>query len=199
MARDTRIHSAQPVLATQMASMCGYGDSGLAVVQGAITDKPGTSTVAAGTPIADTAALVATAFPVKANMLQAGSVLRVRILGECTSTHADSATFTLRYGSAGTTADASQCTLATTSGIGSAIPFEVSFYFVVRTATTAASHGVLSNSGVTGISDAAIHLGALGTTTISTILDRFLSVSFAAGAATTAITVEAVEYEVIVS
>lgn len=197
MARDSRVHSAQPALETKLASMTSYGDAKLAIRGGAIECCQCAVTVAASSAINTTETIVTPTFLVKANTMQPGTVYRVKISGTCTSTNADVNTFTLRYGTAGTISDSAIATVAPTAATGSAIPFQVEFTFVCRTATTAAAFGLLRNSGVTGCSNAAVLPGDTGTDTISTVLDRYLSVSYLSAATTTTVTVQLATIEVV--
>jgi len=112
-------------------------------------------TATSGINTTETVVIKTAALPV--NRLVAGTVIRVTLLGTCTSTGANTSTFALRFGTAGTTADgliASAVTSAAATS-GTNVPFRAVFEFIVRTVgTSATGHGFLSlaNSGTTGIS-----------------------------------------------
>jgi len=200
MARDTRVHSAQPILAEKLGALCEHGDMALAVVIGELASRPHASTVAASAAINTTETVITPSFLIKANTMQPGSKYRVKIHGTCTSTNADVNTFSIQLGAAGTEADQLIATVAATSaGSGTTVPFMLDFDFVCRTSTTGAAFGVLYNNGVTGFAAAAITVGATGTATISTILDRYLSVSYLAAAVTTTVTIQLATVEVVVA
>jgi hypothetical protein len=86
----------------------------------------------------ETVIVKSTAFP--ANRLIAGTHIRVTLTGTCTATVANTSTFTLRWGTAGTTADGAICTPVTAaSGTGTTIPFKVVMEFTVRVPGAAAT------------------------------------------------------------
>lgn len=119
----------------------------------------------------------------------AGSTYRITLAGTCTTTVANASTFTLRYGTARTTADATIATFAVTSAAtGTSIPFRVEMLLTIRTvgATgTVAGTATVLNNGVTGIAAAAVTVVALTPSAINTTLDGYLSASYKSAALTT--------------
>jgi hypothetical protein len=100
----------------------------------------------------------------------------------------------VRYGTAGTTADAAinAVTLGAAQTSGTSIPFEVSYLITVRTTGTGATcdgYAVLVNQGTTGISTTATEVirGSASTFNTQTAL-TYITVSYASGNASTAST-----------
>jgi hypothetical protein len=124
--------------------------------------------------------------------LMPGATYKAVFLGQCTSTGANVSTFRLRYGTAGTTADAVVATLTCTAAAsGTAVPFECDLFITVRTigsSGTTAAMGVLFNNGVTGVSNAAVVVNptsAVATSTINTTVANFLTATYVSAASTT--------------
>lgn len=160
------------------------------------------ATVAASSGIANTDTVVAGPLTlVAAQTLAVGSKVRVHLNGTCTSSNADAGIFTIRAGTAGTTADASVATFTKTSaGSGSNIPFNLTLEFTVQTlgaSGTAFGSAVLLNNGVTGISAAAVTVTAFTSSTLATTTATKLSVSYISGASTTTTTFQDVSIEVV--
>lgn len=128
---------------------------------------------------------------IPANTLQIGTTFRVTMFGTCTSTAANVSTFTLRMGTAGTTADASVATAATSVAAtsGTTIGFCATMVFTVRTiGATGTIDGfmTLGNTGITGIS-ANNHQTILLTTsaTLNTTTANYIEVTYKSAATTT--------------
>jgi len=137
-----------------------------------------------------------------ANQLKVGSVIRVILEGTCTSTNADSNTWRIRFGTAGTTGDGELGVAASgnSAGSGTAIPFEATLTFTVRTigaSGTIAGWLKLVNQGVTGVAAAETQVIALTPTAIDTTVDNWLEATYVAGAATTTCTFQNAMIEVV--
>lgn len=119
------------------------------------------SSLVATTPIAATETLILAVPLVAGVTLKVGSIVRATVSGTYTSAGAQTATFTWRAGTLGTVSDTSLATFSNTSaGSGSAIAFAASLDFVVQTLGTGtngtfAGHGIIANTGTTGISTTA--------------------------------------------
>lgn len=179
--------------------------TGLTTLNGGVSATGGiggiqTSTTAASAAIGATETLLLAAPIVAGTTLKAGSLIRITLQGTCTSSNADTATFTLRAGILGTKADASVAAwTATTAGSGSSIPFSATIELVVRTlgATgTGAGSMVLTNNGTTGIAAAAVTIQAQTTATLATTTATFLDITYSS-AATSATTFQNVTIEVL--
>lgn len=116
----------------------------------------GASIVTASAGINTTETIIVKTPALPANRLVVGSVVRVTLIGSCTSTAANVSTFKIRIGTNGTTADgvmqSAATSVAATSGTN--IPFKIVFEFIVRTTgASATSHGycTLMNTAATGI------------------------------------------------
>jgi hypothetical protein len=185
------VHSANPFVLQELDQLTQLGDCILSVTNGHIAALPATATVAASAAINTVETVVATQ-TLAASALQVGSVYRVRVHGTCTSSVANASTFSLNFGPLGTEADALVATVGVTAAAsGTTIPFFVDFEMVCRTvgATgTVAGFGILANNGVTGVSAAAVVVGATGTQTVDTTVANKLTVSYVAVAATTTCT-----------
>jgi hypothetical protein len=123
-----------------------------------------------------------------------GSVFRMTINGQCTSTVANVVTFSIRYGTAGTTADtivAQFGPTAATSGTG--IPFVLTLY-VTFTAVGAsgagtASFGVQNNSAGIGLIPAAATAFITTFSALTTTIAGKLGISVKTAAATTSVSI----------
>lgn len=182
-------HSADPFILQELDQLTQKGDCVLAIQNGAVAALQSGATVAATSGINTVETVVSPTLTFPANSLQIGSVYRVRLHGTCTSTVANASTFSLQLGPLGTAADQLVATVACTAAAsGTNIPFFIDFDLVCRTtgATgTVAGFGRLLNNGVTGVSDAAVVIGATGTATIDTTVANKLTVSYLSAAATT--------------
>jgi len=182
------VHSANPLILQELDQLTQLGDCILSVTNGHLAALPATSTVAATSGINTAETIVATQ-TLAASALQIGSIYRVRVHGTCTSTATNASTFSLNFGPLGTEADALVATVGVTAAAsGTTVPFFVDFEMVCRTvgATgTVAGFGVLVNNGVTGVSAAAVVVGATGTQTVDTTVANKLTVSYVSAVSTT--------------
>lgn len=162
----------------------------------------------AGVPLVSTTAglntteTVLAAAPGGLNGLQVGTTYRFKAFGTCTASVANASTLTIRFGTAGSTADASCATFttATSAATGTAIPFMVEILFTVRannvTTGTLVGGGVVNNqfltaqgTATTGISIVQNQVIALAATaTLNTTLNGFFTVSYKSAAVTTTAT-----------
>jgi hypothetical protein len=124
---------------------------------------------------------------IPANSLRVGSVIRITMPGSCTATAAVLSTFTLRLGTAGTTADASVATGTCTGATGTAVFKAVMEFIVTGVGATGTILGNLqvTNSGVVGIAILNVTNVALTVTaTLNTTTANYLSVSYKTAATT---------------
>lgn len=140
--------------------------------------------------------------PIPANSLQIGDTIRVTLLGTCTSTAANASTIALRFGTAGTTADALILTGATTvlaAVSGTAIPFKVVVDLTIRTLGSGTSgtcagqfvienQGTAANAAAIGIQTCNTQLIAMTATGFNTTVNNYLSATYKAAATTTTCT-----------
>lgn len=152
-----------------------------------------TSRVADTAAINTTATYVTQAFAIPANTLIAGDTFEFFIHGTCTSTAANISTFTLRMGTAGTTADTSLLSFTTTAATtGTSVPFVINGIVTVRTIGapgTATAFVSITNNGVTGVSNAATVVAGAGVTAnITTTGLLYLGLTYSSAAATTTCT-----------
>lgn len=122
--------------------------------------------------------------------LNTGQLFRAVLRGTCTSTQNNVGTMTLRYGSAGTTADASVATFAVShAAAGTSIGFCYQLEWIITaTGTTGQVQGGWScwNSGTTGIDTLNANAGALTTTaTLNTGVASYWTISYKASASFT--------------
>jgi hypothetical protein len=154
----------------------------------------GQAKTAATAGLNTTETVIATA-PVGTGGLLVGTVYRARLPGTCTATAANASTFTLRYGTTGTTADAAIATAAVTSAAtGTAVPFDIEIFFTVTNigSTGAVSgwlrilNGTSATTGITGLVVAQVFVEALTpTSTLNTTLNGIMSVTYKSAATTT--------------
>jgi hypothetical protein len=137
---------------------------------------------------------ISAAYSIAANTLAVGMAFRITAYGTCISTAANLSTFTVRFGTAGTTADATvlaaTCTAAVT---GTTVPFKFEAIVTIRTigSTGTVTAGVqIVNNGVTGISSATtpVVVGTGTTLTMNTTVGNFLGLSYKSAATTTTAT-----------
>lgn len=101
--------------------------------------------------------IVAQTPAMSASYLTAGSVIRITLYGTCTSTAANTSTFRVYYGTAGTTSDGVVCSVNTSTAAtsGTTIPFSVVIQMTITGAPgSSVTHNdqfVLTNYGTTGI------------------------------------------------
>jgi hypothetical protein len=151
------------------------GLSSIAAASGAINSASG-ETVITQTP----------ALP--ANYLQAGTTIRITFMGTCTSSSAQTQTFAIRIGTAGTTSDGLMFsgTNISSAASGTNIPFKLVLELTVRTTGSSATcyaHYTLVNQGTTGISAAAATIQT-GTVTSfnTTTANNIISATYKANA-----------------
>lgn len=158
-------------------------------------------TTAASGAINTTETIVTPTFAVPAGTFKVGTSYRITLHGTCTSTAANLSTFTVRYGAAGTTSDASMGTVTCTAATsGTTIAFKVVILVTVRAigaSGTLLVVGEIVNNGITGISSAAQPVVVVNaqTTGVNTLAAGFLSVSFKTAATTTTATFQSVVIE----
>ena len=155
--------------------------------------KIASATIAASAALNTTGTLVSIGIPIPKNTLVAGSTYEITLFGTCTSSNADTSTFTGRIGTLNTIADAALFTKTLASaGSGSNIPFCLKIRFTVRTIGATATiygHIELMNEGTTGIYTAVTQVGAL--TSVSThdsTANNYLNISYVTNAVTTTTT-----------
>lgn len=128
---------------------------------------------------------------IPANTLQAGSTIRITLLGTCTSSVANNSTFTGRIGAAGTTADGTLFTaVVAAAASGTAIPFKIGIEFTVRTvgsgtAGTIAGTATIFNQGTTGISTLTVNVIPLSVSGFDTTVQNYFEVTYKSAAVTT--------------
>lgn len=188
----------------------GFLDSGTGTnkvvadnVGGAVGSLPITATTAG----LNTTETVVNLTPTGLAGLQVGTTYRLTAFGTCTSSAANASTFTLRYGTAGTTADASIATFAVTAAAtGTAIPFKVEIIFTVRalgTTSTIVGGAVVNSQGLatgtsSGIAAFSVDTFALtATATLNTALNGILSLTYKSAATTTTATFTTAFIEVV--
>ena len=157
-------------------------------------------TVAASGAINTSETIISASFAVPAGCLKAGSSYRLTAYGTCTSTVANVSTFTVRYGAAGTTSDATMGTLTCTAQTsGTTIAFMAEFVLTFRTvgaAGTAIVSGDLTNNGTTGISStAAVVAVNAAASSIVTTSAGFITLAYKSAATTTTSTFQQVTIE----
>ncbi len=145
----------------------------------AMIETEDASIVAATAAINTTETIVVKTPAMAANRMVAGSTIRITLVGTNTSSAANTSTFRLRLGTAGTTADAllATVTTATAATTGTAVPFRVVIDLTIRTTTTAFATVTVFNTGgtSTGISTVPVQvllhtMSALNTATAAQIL-----------------------------
>lgn len=129
---------------------------------------------------------------IPANSLQIGNVLRFTMHGTCTSSIANTSTFTLRMGTAGTgTTDASVATAVTSIAAvtGTAVGFTAILDFTVLTigsTGTISGSMLLLNTGITGISaNNTQSIPLTVTATLNTTTANYIEVTYKSAATTT--------------
>lgn len=181
-------------------STANEADLTVAQVQTMITPLLSKSTTAASAAINTTATYVSpTTFSIPANSLAVGDSFRMTLYGTNTSSAATSNTWTPRMGSAGTTADTALNVLQITSATtGTAVPFQIIFYFSVRAIGASGSifsYATMLNQNASGISPTTETINTGAATTVSTTGTLILGCSFQAAAATSTTTFQHVVIE----
>ena len=151
--------------------------------------------------ISTTETYVTPTFSIPANVITVGMAFRLKLSGVATSTVANAVTFSLRHGAAGTTADAAELTLVTTAAAsGTNVTWSLEAT-MVATATGASGTFALDmrllNSGVTGLSNAAVagSSSAGAATPITQAATSFIGISVKTAATTTTVRVNTATVE----
>lgn len=173
-----------------------------------------TRTVASIGPVSNTETLLlatplslpsaAGVFPSFAGTLNVGTLIRWTIQGTCTDTVANTSTFTIRMGTAGTVAgDTSVATFVTSASgtAGTAVPFTAVINLTIQTlgATGTGTGQLVVNSPTTGIIGAAISFNvgsAAAITALTTTTSTFIDLTAVSAASTTANTFQSVQCEI---
>lgn len=181
--------------------------TGAATLSGGIASTGGvtglqTSTVAASAALNNVETVLLTFPLVAGTTLKVGTKIRITLEGTSTSTAANTTTFTIRAGTAGTTADASVAAFATAAAgtTGTAIPFKVVIDFVVRTlgaSGTGAGSMTLVANAATAIGGAVTNVVPGTTATLATTTATFLDITHVTAATTTTNTFQDVSIEVL--
>lgn len=160
------------------------------------------STVASSGAIANTDTKIGAGLKVTRNTLTVGSVIRITIMGTCTSSAAGSQIFTVRFGSGNVVGDtlvATATLVAQTSGTN--IPFKLVIELTIRSiggSGTVYGTATLINQGTTGIYTLATGNFVLaGALAIASNADGYIGVSYISGNASTACTFQNVITELI--
>lgn len=132
-------------------------------------------------------------YPIPANSLRVGTTIRVILLGTCTSTVANTSTFRIRFGTAGTTADTAILTspAITAAASGSTIAFRVILEFTILTLGASATFSgsiTVINNGSTGILATSTFVGTFTAAAGNTTVASFLEASYVSSATTTTCT-----------
>lgn len=148
------------------------------------------SIVADSAAINTTDTVIVKSAALAANRLLAGSVIRIVLDGTCTSTVGNVSTFTIRWGTNGTTADGTIAAVATSVAAtsGTTNPFHTELLLTVRTAGASATSdvtGELASQGNIGIVATPNAFFVAGTAFNSTTASGILSVSYKSAATTT--------------
>jgi hypothetical protein len=138
-----------------------------------------------------------------ANRVIAGTTIRIPVSGTCTSTAANTQTFTVRWGTAGTTADTAMATFVTGSAAtsGTTVPWHGEILLTIRTvgaSATATGDMTMLNSGVTGcaIVGTQVILPTLANFN-STTASAILSLSYKTAATTTTSIIKQAPIEIV--
>lgn len=140
---------------------------------------------------------------VNASRLIVGSVIRIAVSGTCTATVANTSTFRVRIGTAGTTADGVIATFVTgaSAASGTTIPFRCEIILTVRAigaSATIAGDMTLLNSGTTGIATVGTQVILPTTASFnSTTAAQFVTVTYQSAATTTTSTLNQAAIEVV--
>ena len=186
---------------------------GLTPVAGSAASGLRTRTVAtsAGINNAETLLLASPLAPPRSDFgqtipgtLQIGTLIRWTIQGTCTDTVANTSTFTIRMGTAGTVAgDTSVATFVTSASgsAGTSVPFTAVINLTVQTltATGTGTGQLVVNSPATGIIGAAISFNvgsAAAITALPTTTATFIDLTAVTAATTTTNTFQSVQCEI---
>lgn len=142
---------------------------------------------------ADTLVLSA---PVPANALQVGTVLRVKASGQYAGTVSNAVNFRVRFGTAGTIADAALVTITTAAGGTATVGFDLEVTIIVR--TTGATAGLLANGRCFGVPAAALALSnTVATVAVNSTVANFIELTAGVAAVTSNITFHQCSIEVV--
>jgi hypothetical protein len=187
--------------ADAIATNDGTVQSDITALQTSVTalqiDNASSATVAASAGINTVETYISVPISIAANTSLAGDSFVFEILGNCTSSAANASTFTIRFGSNGTTADSSLGAFGTFAATtGTNIPFSVRIILTIRTigagGTCIFSGFGVNNSTSNGISASATFTGVGAPSAVDTTGNAFLGVSYKTGAATTTTTFQQV-------
>jgi len=135
---------------------------------------------------------VVSSVSIPANTLAVGSTFRITATGRCTSTGANVSNFRVRIGTTTLTGTIPAVVTPTAAASGTNISFAVEFLVTVRTSGgsgTIIGSGSLLNTGVTGVSNAAVSINQVATAVaVDTTVANLLEVTYQAAAATTTCT-----------
>lgn len=182
--------------------------TGNLAVSGTVTSTGGGGTVLRASTVAASAAINTTetnllsAVIVPAVTLAVGSHVRITLEGTTTTTGANISTFTIRAGTAGTTADASVAAIATpvAGTTGTNIPFKVVIDFNVQTlgaAGTAFGSLTYVANAATGMVAAVTAVVPFTSSTLATTTATRLDITYVSAATTTTTTFQDVTIEII--
>ena len=163
-----------------------------------VFDQGQSATVADTGAINTTETIIAKSLALPANRLVAGTVIRIPFVGTNTSSVANTSTFTLRMGTAGTTADTAIFTavMAVSATTGTGVPFEGEVICNVRTAGASGTgfckvslknpNGTSVATPSTGISVIPLQLVLPAMSTFNTTTaNQFISLTYKSAATTT--------------
>lgn len=151
------------------------------------------ATTASSAAINTTETIVSPALTFAVGLWAVGTTIKWTLTGTTTASAANLSTFTVRAGTAGTTADASIGTHTVTSAAtGTAIPFHIEILLTVRAlSATSTPVGVMKlvNQGITGIAATATAVNTLsGSANLATTTATNINVTYKSAAATTTTT-----------
>lgn len=167
-------------------------------------DQAQASIVADSAAINTTETIIVKTATLPANRLIAGTHIRATLTGTCTTTVANTSTFTIRMGTAGTTSDTAIATPVTTVAgtTGTNIPFKMVLEFTVRTVGASGTGSIefgLDSNGLTGIVAAQTPqlLFPAMSTFNTTTANNILSISYKSAATTTTSTFKNAVIEIV--
>ena len=192
-------------LVTNAVVRVSFDSAGAGTVSGS-WDKAGTASITTDSAgINTTETVVVKSGVLSADRLVAGTVLRVVMLGTCTASAANTSTFQIRIGTAGSTADTLVFSgvTATSATTGTAIPFRAILELTVRTtgaSATAMGFLTVETTGgtATGISIIPVQVILPTMTTFNTTTaSNIISATYKSAATTTTCTFKEAFIEVV--
>lgn len=127
--------------------------------------------------------------------LQVGTSFKITLIGTCTASVANASTFTVRFGTAGTTGDGTIATAAFTSATsGTNVPFKVEIFLTVRTVGSGSSATVVGyatafSQGAAGVATGLIaqntEMIVTTDTAFNSTINGILSIGYISAATTT--------------